>query len=268
MSDEERERDSAPPDEVVVEAEDDGAEDWNPFDEVQDDFKPRPIIKITAADGMPTNFAPVVESDIPELSPQTLVCMGMFDSFVLRGQFGDVLASFQPSEVERSPYGHWRVPMPLACERLKLAMNRLREFVEKHCEQHHDGECVPQDDTVFMRGMLQSLGYNVSPLWVEVEPVRRPCRHYARQLTQFELNAQAKVMLRVCSARRTSEGAFMTLRDRAMWGCDMRNPPVPEAWKPLDQLDEEKMAQGRSRELLPIFSTDNIFGGASNGQAE
>lgn len=268
MSDEEeRERDSAPPGEVVVEAEEEGDEDWSPFDEIQDDFKPRPIVKITAADGLPTNFAPVVESDIPVLSPETLVCMGVYTSFVLRGQFGDVLASFQREEVERSPYGHWRVPLALACERLKLAMGRLREFVTKHCESNHGGECVPQDDTVFMRGMLQSLGYNVNPTWVEVEPLRRPCHHYARQLTQFELNAQAKVMLRVCAARRTTEGAFMSLRDRAMWGCDLRQPPLADSSQELDRFDDEKMQLGHTRELLPIFGTEKtIFGGPNGGQ--
>jgi hypothetical protein len=41
-----------------------------------------------------------------------------------------------------------------------------------------------------------------------------------------------------------------------MWGCDMRKPLIPESWQPLERLDEEKMAQGRTRTFLPLFSTE------------
>lgn len=265
MSDEERERDSSPPDDTVVASEDDGEEEWSPFDEIQDDFKPRPIPKVTAADGLPTNFAPVVESDIPELSPETLVCMGRYDKFVVRGQFGDIIASFEPEDVKRAPDGSWRVPLAMMEDRLKLSIERLANFIEK-LDPHNEHQVMPKNHTVRVRALLVAFGYRVTPDWAEVMPIRPPCAHYARQLSQFDLNAQAQVMLRVCAARRTTEGAFMSLRDRAMWACELRMPADAASNESLDAFDEKKMQQGKSRELFPIFQDSGlgVFGG-NNG---
>lgn len=232
MSDDEVERDSAPAGDAVVEAEDSGEEDWSPFDEIQEDFKPGPVMKVTAADGLPTNAHPYTESDIPVLSPETLTCMGDFSKFVVRDKrWGHVLSEWSPEHVERTPNGKYRaLCATMSAPAVKTDPESIDEF-----------------------------GY------MEVEPVRPPCRHYARQLTQFDLNAHAKVMLRVCAARRTTEGAFMSLRDRAMWACELREPQV-EARSALDEFDARKMQEGANREYVPMFQGTGIFGGDHGGK--
>ena len=87
---------------------------------------------------------------------------------------------------------------------------------------------------------------------VQVEPVRPPCKHYVRQVTQFDKNPEAKDHLRLCSARRTTEGTFMTLKDIGMWACSMRSPRDPESEKLITEFDLLKMKQGKTRELYPI----------------
>ena len=264
MSDDEVERDSAPVGDVVVEAdgEGEGEEDWSPFDEVQEDFKPRPVMKIMAADGLPTNSHPYTGSDIPPLSPETLTCMGDFSKFVLRGIFGDVVAEFEPADVERSPSGRWRASKQEVVEKMRMEIQRVRQYGAAHDLPVH-----PDDEQVLsqlLAGIAPGMAMNNA--WIEVFPVRPPCRHYARQLTQFELNAQAKVMLRVCAARRTTEGAFMSLRDRAMWACELREPPAASSTL-LEEFDAAKMQEGARRECVPIFSQENgIFGGDNGGK--
>jgi len=263
MSDDEVERDSAPVGDVVVDAFGLGFEDWSPFDEIQEDFKPGPVVKVTAADGLPTYAPPLHdESDIPVLSPDTLTCMGDFSKFVLRGIFGDVVAEFDPADVERSPSGRWRASKRAVMEKMSLELQRVRQYGEAHELPVHP------DDEQLLTQLLGGVnpGMAVNHAWIEVFPVRPPCRHYARQLTQFELNAQAKVMLRVCAARRTTEGAFMSLRDRAMWACELREPHA-ESSALLDDFDTAKMQEGARREHVPIFSQEpGIFGGEHGGK--
>ena len=90
--------------------------------------------------------------------------------------------------------------------------------------------------------------------WVQVEPVRPPCVHYGRQQTQADFNPEVRVQLRVCTARRSTEGAFMGLRDLAMWACELRDPPRLECLDELDKFDEMKMKQGLKREAHSIFA--------------
>jgi hypothetical protein len=87
----------------------------------------------------------------------------------------------------------------------------------------------------------------------EVTPIRPPCRHYVRQMTQFEHNPEVKLISRLCSARRDRQGAFMSVRDRAVWACDMRDPPDLESTKLLDAFDNKKVKEGQERTFNSIF---------------
>jgi hypothetical protein len=86
----------------------------------------------------------------------------------------------------------------------------------------------------------------------EVEPLRPPCIHYVRQVTQFDKNPELKDHLRLCAARRTTEGTFMSLKDIGMWACSMRSPRDLESEKLITEFDLLKMQQGRNRQLYPI----------------
>lgn len=88
---------------------------------------------------------------------------------------------------------------------------------------------------------------------IHVTPKRLPCVHYVRQMVQFEHNPEVKMISRLCSARRDRQGAFMSVRDRAVWACDMRSPPDPESTKLLDDFDNKKLKEGRERTFDSIF---------------
>lgn len=88
-----------------------------------------------------------------------------------------------------------------------------------------------------------------------VEPIRPPCRFYVRQQGQMEANTAATQVYRLCSARRTTEGAFMSIRDYGMYACDMREPFDPVSSERLDAFDRMKIEQGRNRVHLPILAS-------------
>jgi hypothetical protein len=210
-------QDEATEDEVTihrVEPSENAEEDFSPFDDLGDEYNPGPIIKVEASDGMPTQYVPDTESDIPVLNPETLVCMGVFDEFVLRGPRGEIVQRWKPEEVTRSPNGTWYVP--------KTDLNDVARALFRPAEP------------------------------MPVEPIRPPCQHYVRQATQFDYNPQAKAFARLCSARRTTEGTFMSVGNRGMYACDMRYPRDLASEKMLDDFDKKKIEQGKKRVYLPI----------------
>lgn len=189
---------------VPVVGDPDADEEFAPFDELQDAFKPGQIQKVRVADGLPTQVAPQSgKSDIPPLSVETLVCMGDFSEFVSRNTERE---RFLPEDVERGEDGIWR---------------------------------VTRSDR---KGIL-------------VEPIRPPCQHYVRQMTQLPENPENRLILRLCSARRTTEGAFMSVSNMAMWACSMRSPRDLNSEQLLDDFDTKKVEEGRTRVYDSIFSS-------------
>lgn len=205
------EADEATEEETTVGAvpSDDAEEEFSPFDETSESFSPSVIRKAKGADGLPTQVPPPGSgmSDIPPLSTDTLVCMGDFSSFVVRGERGSIDLSFEKAEQDLE--GKWWAP-----------------------------------------------GKYDSSVFVEVEPIRPPCKHYVRQVTQLDKNPEYRDHLRLCAARRTTEGTFMTLKDVGMWACSMREPRHPESEKLIHEFDLLKMQQGESRELYSIKGND------------
>ena len=89
---------------------------------------------------------------------------------------------------------------------------------------------------------------------MRVYPLRPQCRHYVRQVTQLDLNTKYKAHIRLCAARRTTEGTFMTLRDMAMWACSMREPrDIASEEKYIQSFDNQKIEEGRNRQYNPLF---------------
>ena len=209
MSDEEaKNKDEAEMDETVIDEDEDADEDFHPFDEFREDYKPSEIKKVIAEDGLPTNHAPVRNNDIPPLSKDTLVCMGDFSEFVQRDKWGFITKKMKPEEVQRAPNGDY--------------------FVEN-----------PE-----------------TKIKSKVEPIRPPCKHYVRQMVSFEFNADHDSIKRLCSARRTTEGTFMTVKDTKVSACDMRDPKHIDSEKLIDDFDEKKVKQGQERTFTSIFNTE------------
>jgi hypothetical protein len=217
-------------DECVIDPTDEGETQWNPFDEFHEEVDLGIVPKVMAKDGMPTNFAPYDDdkSDIPPLSPETCVCMGVFTEFVVRDEWGNVIAKVPGDVVERTPSGRFRVKRGRFIQ--YNPDPRPKGVIRSWLEKHFSGE------------------------WVEVEPIRPICKHYVRQLSPYYLNPKHKKAFRLCAARRTTEGTFMDLSDMGMFACDMRDPPHLESKHQLDAFDERKMREGRERKYLPMFA--------------
>jgi hypothetical protein len=265
----------------VVEQSDEGEGVWNPFEAEYDAVDMPPTQKPEQADGMPGVHAPVRETDIPKLSPETLICMGKFDRFVLRDEWRQVVAEFTPEQIDHAPDGRYRVTVMRALDNMPRSI-RFPERFDVKPPRYRTRELV--------RLALASVGavrridrgevgalFDESILgdyhdgWVEVEPIRPPCRHYIRQRSQFSLNPKHKEFFRLCALRRTTEGAMMTVKDWGMWACDGRDPRDPESEETINDFDNLKVEQGKRQKHLPMFDVDmdesegagGIFGGQS-----
>jgi hypothetical protein len=94
---------------------------------------------------------------------------------------------------------------------------------------------------------------------VPVRPVREACVHYKRQIMANDDAPNPEefghfIVFRNCTMRRSVGGAFMTLRDEAMYACDYREPPDPDSVeKHLDSRDRKALASKRHLELVRPF---------------
>jgi hypothetical protein len=263
MSDSEEPRDEASQDASKIdgpEATEEAESEFRPFDEVDEEFQPGPDQRVMGPDGLPVTVDGTGPTDIPSLSTKTLVCMGDFSKFVLRNHWGEVVGLFEPELVERSPYGRWRIAMTVVLEMMKLRIEMERKKLAGLRKQFQAKELSgaaqlgDMTDVEVLSAMLAKPGefHGFDAFWVDVEPIRPPCKHYVRQKTSFSLNAQHNVYIRLCSARRTTEGTFMSVRDTGMYACDMRDPFDAESVGQLDEFDRLKIEQGKQVQHLPM----------------
>ena len=191
--------------------------------------------------------------------------MGDYSKFVCRTHWGEIIATFEPSDVERSPDGRWRVKLEKAVEQSKLAIGAYRKKVDalyRNSSAVNAGQVAQASDAQVFLQMKLAPGDGsvaVDPFWLAVEPIRPQCVHYVRQKGTFHLNAAHKKYYRLCAARRTTEGTFMTVSDSGMYACDMREPYDVTSAQLLEDFDQLKIAQGATRQSLPIFQSNGIF---------
>jgi hypothetical protein len=92
---------------------------------------------------------------------------------------------------------------------------------------------------------------------VFVRPKRERCRHYRRQVLSFKGTPGKQKVYRLCMARRSNGGAFMTVGDEGIWGCDLRDPRDPETERIQDEKDRAKLINRPDLIRVPILG----FGG-------
>lgn len=236
-------------------------------DEIYQAFKNEPTpVGIDPVDGLPRQTVPhsLKVALAPALAPETMVCMGDVSSFVLVNNFGDALATFEPHEVECAPNGRYRARTQLAYERCKASVT-VRRALEL-AKSHGDDVTDEKSPFVFLAAILQTVvGTVITIDWVTVEPLRPPCKHYARQLTDFE-DPDAKMIMRLCTVRRTDEGEFVSLRDTVVYACELRSPRDPITEQQLTSFDDNLVRLGRQRkqEESETFDVD----AALNEQAQ
>jgi hypothetical protein len=187
------------------------------------DGLPRLVIPHTIADALP-----------PHLSVEHFVCMADTSKYVLRDGWGDIIARFEPSEVELMLDGRTRVRTSLACERAEVMGPA---FVRRR-----------------WLGRLLSAGaprpVDVERDWIVVEAIRPACKHYARQLQPFPLDPTHRSIMRLCTARRVDYGDFLAVGDQLMFACDLRSPPLGGRHDLAEAFDERSLADARAAAIL------------------
>ena len=212
------------------------AEDsFSPFDEVQDSVELGPLPVVIAADGMPT-IGPIDPDYVPALSKETLVCMGDTSKFVVRDQFGYIKAEFGPERVERAPSGDYLVLLGEPQDYDIVEWLRKQEVYIRN----PDGKITAK---------------------IQVEPLRPQCRHYVRKQMPMEEAHDCRKVYRLCAARRTTEGTFMSVGETAVWACSMREPRDMVSEKILDDFDAQKVKEGAARTYHSIFNVKKEPGG-------
>jgi len=94
--------------------------------------------------------------------------------------------------------------------------------------------------------------------FVPVRPRREVCQHYKRQVfsnddipdpTQFG----HQLVFRVCTARRSNGGAFMSVQDEGIYACDFRSPTDLVSIRVQDKKDKKKLLDRPDLILVPLL---------------
>jgi hypothetical protein len=160
-----------------------------------------------------------------------------------------VMVDGLPTQVAMGEGSH----IPALSTESLVCLEDTRKFVRRYQTTGQISETYEPDQVVQMPNGGWILRAPEGSPWVWVEPIRPRCSHYVEQLTQFELNPENSVLLRLCSGRRTIGGAFMSVSDLAMWACSMRTPRDLISEERLTRFNKQKIEQGESRVGESIF---------------
>lgn len=211
--------DSAPPPEEPKGV---GLDSHRSDEAIYEPFNPGPLAVGMGEDGLPTIEPATQDTHAPPLHPKTMVCIADKSSFVQRdSRWGEILATFEPSEVKRSPSGEYYVEID-AMEKT-LAPELLEACIAE----------AAKDPRSLMRFV--------------VEPVRPQCKYLRRQMTDFQDASNNQLVERLCTARRDSESFFLSLRDQQVHACELREPRHGESEQRLDRFDDAKIKLGAER---------------------
>jgi hypothetical protein len=95
--------------------------------------------------------------------------------------------------------------------------------------------------------------------WVPVRPIRERCAYYKRQVFNNDEQPDPtepghRIVFTNCTMRRSVGGAFLSLRDQAIYACDYRDPPDPQTVRfHLDAFDEKRLTEKAHTKLIPLF---------------
>jgi hypothetical protein len=98
--------------------------------------------------------------------------------------------------------------------------------------------------------------------FVLLHPRRDRCQNYKRQCFSNdeqtdETQPGHRILFRNCTERRSVGGAFMSLRDEAVYACDYRDPPDPRSTERfLDGPDRVHVRSHAHRRMVPMFGLE------------
>lgn len=212
-------------------------------EEVTEAYSPEPSLMVPHPDdGLPS---PADESSdllvAPAFTYDTMVCVADDREWV-------EVSDEQPCEptppliLEDLGIFGIRIGAPPPVERLSEHSAERRKFPAQRVLREHGRAFVVLDGSV---------------IWVR--PVREQCRYYMRQVFSNDSVPDPnepghRIVFRNCSARRSIGGAFLSLRDEAVYACTLRDPPHQESVdKYLDGPDTAKLRGTVPTPRLPLF---------------
>lgn len=212
------------------------------MDQVFDEFPIEPIPVVMGADGLPEIVTgdPRDAQAIP-FTYETQLCLEDDREYV---------EMFEEEMIERG----WLPPLSSMRIRIQSKYDgdgRLRER-----------RVFPEEEVESRWGMLfrrePSSAACDAPLFIPVRPRRERCRHYRRQV--FSNDSQPdpsmpghQIVFRVCTARRSNGGAYMSISNEGIYACDFRDPPDLESRSHQDEKDKRKLRERPDKVHLPLF---------------
>ncbi len=239
--------------ECVTAENDSEAVGFGPSDDIDDSFvvTPDPMV-ISSVDHLPIAVdAPLALA--PAFTIDNVVCIEdrrqyveVFDEET--GPHPEVSGSFLKTFVSRSSYAFDGIER----ERMVFEPSRVQkrfglEFVDL-------GDQANNSD--FRRN-------STSEKMLMVRPIRKQCEHYARQVFATEEQPDPNefghyTMHRLCMARRSIGGAFMSLSNEAIYGCSLRSPRDRASEKKhLDDPDQKRIMDRAHETLVPAFQKES-----------
>ena len=230
-------------------------------DEINETFNPEPIVMVASPeDGMPV---PANESaDLAYAAPFTIdnvVCVEDERSYV--ELFADELEERGLFRDNKHVDTACLTPMPVYSlgehGKEQLAMSVRSRYAVDGRDNGTERRTFEPDAVIERFGKLFVA---INEGLIPVRPARERCRFYKRQCMAAsdvpDQNDFGHYMLfRNCTMRRSVGGAFMTLRDEAVYACDYRDPPEPDSVeKHLDSRDRKRLASSEHLELIRPFN--------------
>lgn len=233
----------------IQKLEDQHFERTSPGDAVSRDFEPSQVKASLDGEGLPT-FQTQSQRLVAPLHPDTFVCMADERSWVVRDQQAMIVVEFTPEETWESADGRRWVESEVAEDRLTQAGFPATDW--EHVLRAMSELVAPDTKTAtgwHVARRLKRLGVTaaVERGLVEVEPRRRPCRHYYRYMTDLKQDTEHQGIERLCTAQRDEQGLLFSVRDQRMQACQLRDPSEPMGRKILDEFDQKRMRQGLER---------------------
>jgi len=245
----------------------------NISEEIYDAYQAEPEILVPSPDdGLPV---PRDEgSDQPVAPPftfETVICVGddreWVEVFLEEKEPGEYCPGFlmQRNTYKCRPLEQRGEPE----ERMRFSSDRVIEFggekfvkltaieAEQVVKTWKPKDCL--DQMYWSESERQIARGNYENIYLVVRPRREPCKYYKRQVLSFDGQPDpnepgSKIVFRNCTIRRSVGGAFMSLRDEAVYACDYRDPPDPASVKRyLDEPDDKNLRSNAHKILLPLW---------------
>jgi hypothetical protein len=231
--------------------------DFSPDEELVDEFPVEPIpVMIDPKDGLPKPVD-VQRAFAPPFTRTHIVCLEDKRSYV--EIFYD--ETHEDNWVDRGSEGkdadteYYSLPALFGDDWVTDRFS-MRGSCDGNGQRRKRDEFKP-DEVIEMWGVV--CAKVAQDTFRPVRPIRPKCAHYKRQCFNNDEQPDPaepghRINFTHCIERRSIGGAFMSLRDQAIYACDHRDPP-DEASRALhlDAFDEKRLREQGHKTKIPLF---------------